>query len=161
MKNLLVKIFRQNWSDRLHQCATGQTGKLRTYALFKTTFVKEKYFSVVKEKEVRKHYTSFRISAHRLEIETGRYKKIPVNTRLCKFCNLEQIEDEVHFLFHCNAYTNLRKKFTDRIINQCRNYDFLSDKNKLIWLMINESDQVINLFANFIFTCFKYRTVCD
>jgi hypothetical protein len=36
--------------------------------------------------------TKFRISSHQLEIECGRYRKIPASQRICKLCNLE-VED--------------------------------------------------------------------
>ena len=45
----------------------------------------------------KKCLTQFRVSAHRLEIESGRYKKKTVSERICKFCNLNTVEDEVHF----------------------------------------------------------------
>ena len=44
--------------------------------------------------------TKFRISSHQLEIECGRYRKIPASQRICKLCNLE-VEDELHFLLEC------------------------------------------------------------
>ena len=39
-----------------------------------------------------------KISSHQLRIETGRYKKIPRNERICSFCNSYKIEHENHFL---------------------------------------------------------------
>jgi hypothetical protein len=46
---------------------------------------------------MRSILTRFRISA--LEIETGCYTtpKTPLENRLCKQCNLSEIEDEEHF----------------------------------------------------------------
>ncbi len=35
--------------------------------------------------------------------------------RLCKACNNNQIEDEYHFIFHCNAYSTLRTAFYHQI----------------------------------------------
>ena len=58
---------------------------------------------------MRSILTHFRISAHKLEIETGRYvitnPKTPLENRLCKQCNLSEIEDEEHFLINCPKYT--------------------------------------------------------
>ena len=45
----------------------------------------------------RKCLTQLRVYAHRLEIESGRYKKKSASERLCKCCNLNAVEDEVHF----------------------------------------------------------------
>ena len=44
----------------------------------KTIFKKkEKYLSMINNVAIRKCFMSFRISAHKLEIEVGRYKNIP------------------------------------------------------------------------------------
>ena len=43
----------------------------------------------------------FRIGNHKLIIETGRYSQIPRVNRLCPTCGSNQIEDEIHLLFHC------------------------------------------------------------
>jgi hypothetical protein len=48
--------------------------KLRTYRLFKPNFSFEPYLLYLSE-EKRKLLTKFRISAHKLEIEQGRYHK--------------------------------------------------------------------------------------
>ena len=72
--------------------------KLRTYALFKSNFQKEVYLETVKNVQKRKRLkTQFRVSAHSLEVESGSYEKKTVSERICKFCNLNTVEDEVHF----------------------------------------------------------------
>lgn len=54
--------------------------------------------------------TRLRLSAHALYIETGRYRNIVRNERICRICNSEDIEDEYHFLFICPFYQVLREK---------------------------------------------------
>ena len=85
--------------------------KLRTYDLFKSKFQKEANGETVKDVQKRKCLTQFRVSIHRLEIGSGRYKKRAVSERICKFCYLNTIEDEVHFLCNCSAYHNERQRF--------------------------------------------------
>ena len=46
--------------------------------------------------------TRFRISAHRLPIETGRYVNIEHNLRLCPICNLHEVGDGYHYFLRCN-----------------------------------------------------------
>ncbi len=46
-----------------------------------------------------------------LHIETGRWYGVKEEDRLCKACNNNQIENEYHFIFHCNAYSTLRTTF--------------------------------------------------
>jgi hypothetical protein len=53
----------------------GESGKFSTYFKFKTRFTTEKYFEL-KNIVNRSIVAKFRISAHRLRIETGRYERI-------------------------------------------------------------------------------------
>ena len=50
-----------------------------------------------------------RLSSHCLCIETGRYKNVPLERRICPMCKSD-VEDEYHFMLKCPAYNNLRKK---------------------------------------------------
>ena len=52
------------------------------------------------------------MSSHRLAIDSGRWVKpirLPLEERKCTDCNV--LEDEYHFIFECNRYTELRKKY--------------------------------------------------
>ena len=54
--------------------------------------------------------TRWRLSSHKLYIETGRYKtpKITAENRKCCICNI--VEDEYHALFRCTAHLFIRQK---------------------------------------------------
>ena len=69
--------------------------KLRIYKLFKDNFKFEDYLTMSTANQ-RRIITKFRISAHKLEIERGRYFNVPVERRICKICKLD-IENEIHF----------------------------------------------------------------
>ena len=64
----------------------------------------------------RSYLTQLRLGILPINIETGRYKSIPLERRLCTLCNLDQIEDEIHILFYCNKY-NLERKDWLSIMN--------------------------------------------
>ena len=49
------------------------------------------------------------LSSHCLFIETGRYKNVPLERRICPMCKSD-VEDEYHLL-KCPAYNNLRKRY--------------------------------------------------
>ena len=100
----LNNLYKKNWSKSIEVEAIIKQGKLRTYVLFKPYFHKEVYLESVKDIQKRKCLTQFRVSAHRLEIESGRYKKNSVSERICQYCKLNAVEDEVHFLCNCSAY---------------------------------------------------------
>ena len=58
------------------------------------------------------HLAKLRMSNHKLQIETGRYKKKAIDQRLCKVCNANACaEDEFHFLMTCKAYQTERNEF--------------------------------------------------
>ena len=63
------------------------------------------YESFLRE-DLRIILTRWRLSCIPLLVETGRYKGIEREARLCSLCNV--VEDEVHALFDCKAYNNLR-----------------------------------------------------
>ena len=69
--------------------------KLRTYKLIKQSFGIEPYLEQLSDRDLRKCLSSFRISAHRLRIERGRYYREKPEERLCNSCN--QTENEIHF----------------------------------------------------------------
>ena len=155
VKKKLIAQFIGKWKAVLRENVSNQSGKLRTYALFKDIFEREKYLSVIKNYQVRKCFTKFRISAHSLEIEKGRHRNIEVIDRKCTLCDEGAIEDEIHFLFNCPHYEDRRRHFNSSISNP--NYALLSQKDKLIWLMSNEDHDVIKMFSSFIYDCFEKR----
>ena len=70
----------------------------------------------------RRCFTISRISCHKLEIEIGRYKKIPAESRFCPICKSDNVEDEIHFLTECPAFSVERNVFFSRISKMCKNF---------------------------------------
>ena len=123
-------------------------------------FQKENNLSVIKDTDIRICFMSFRISSHKLEIEIGRYKKLPVKDGLCKLYNSGAVEDEKHFIFNCKLYSSLRQTFfADAKKKSCKNFSSLSPDDQLIRLMTNESDNIILSFSKYIFDCFNLRGI--
>ena len=73
------RIF-QTLSDAFHQnaleCIREEGSKLRTYATFKNNIGFEKYLSEIKNTTIRIQISKFRLSNHKLMIETRRHKKL-------------------------------------------------------------------------------------
>ena len=109
------KVF-ERLSDNFYQTAFGwineDSSKLRTYATFKTEIGMEKYLVDVRNFSIRSHVTKFRLSNHRLAIETGRHTtpKTPKEQRFCQFCP-GKVEDEYHFLFDCKIVRESCRKY--------------------------------------------------
>ncbi len=55
-------------------------------------------------------YSRFRLSAHRLKVETGRWSRIPREARLCD-CGIHQVQDEKHFIETCLYLIDLRLEY--------------------------------------------------
>ena len=110
IKSKLIKRSMACWEKQLKENAVVKHGKFRTYFCFKPNFKKENYLHVIKNRDVRKCFTQFRISAHQLAIERGRYKNIKANERFCKYCQAKEVEDEIHFLVKCLTFSNEREK---------------------------------------------------
>ena len=45
----------------------------------------------------------------------------------------------------------------EKVGQTCKNFSILSQDAQLIWLMNNETDDIINLFSRYIYDCFKLR----
>ena len=90
--------------------------KLQLFSSIKRVHCIEPYLLHVNDPHMRKVITQYRISAHRLPIEVGRYSHIDRNARLCKFCK-SMIGDEIHCLLKCfhPVLTELRNRFIDKI----------------------------------------------
>lgn len=106
IKKRIIDTYCQSWYSDINN-----SPRLRSYAIFKHNFIREKYLDVIHEYKFRHALSRFRISSHRLNIETGRYTNTPLNERVCIQCNMNQIESEFHFLLVCPKYRDLRTRF--------------------------------------------------
>ena len=85
----------------------------------------------------RRIITKFRISAHKLEIEHGRYFNVAMEHRICKLCKLD-IENEIHFLLGCPVLETSRHniiRYYKRNLKIFKNLKYPDNKSKFIWLM--------------------------
>ena len=66
-----------------------------------------------------------------MALETGRFIGTPEEDRLCLLCDLEEIENEVHFLFYCPVYDELRHRLFVKMSSICVNFFWLDDYERL------------------------------
>ena len=102
-KALINDFYKNKWVHDVQSVA-----KLRTYRLFKTDFKCEEYLVLNLDKNERSSLCQLRFGILPLRIETGRYVGEPVNSRICRFCNNNSVEDERHFLLECPEYDSIR-----------------------------------------------------
>ena len=81
--------------------------KLRYYNLYKNERCTEDYVTLNISKYHRSLFAQFRFGILPLQIEIGRYRNIELGDRICPVCQ-NGVEDEIHFLCQCPAYTAYR-----------------------------------------------------
>ena len=102
------------------------------------------FWPVANNFTLRRAITKLRISSHRLKIETGRYLKLKVNKRLCNKCDLNKIEDEIHFLLECPSTSTDWQVLIDMINNQ-----YLNLSDKFFWLLNCEAIDILKQLGYF------------
>ena len=124
----------------------------------KNNFGEEEYLTYCKNPKSKTSLTKFRLSNHKLRIESDRYKtpRIPPELRICLQCNQHVTEDETHLLLYCDMYNELRTKLFNDICACYCNFHDISDK--FIWLMGNKDPFVVIKVATFIHDCLLKRT---
>ena len=129
--------------------------KLRTYKLFKNTYESEPYVTRYLSRSSRSIFSQFRTGILPLRIETGRYNNVPLQDRLCVYCQEEEIEDEFHFLLECPLYTDMRQD----LLSQCNqlepNFQDFSKDSKLKLILGDE--RILSNAVHFVVNAYHKR----
>ena len=88
-----------------------------------------------------------------IHVETGRFRNTKLEDRICTLCQLEEIEDESHFLFRCSCYNDIRNRWLNKVITKCENFDNLTESEKLTLLFTVYH----RCTAKFIVQCYTTR----
>jgi hypothetical protein len=115
---------------------------------------------LILNEDERRVLTKFRVSAHNVEIEKGRYIGVKTEDRICKLCNTG-VEDETHFLLHCPVLENKRTQIINNIKNVNIDFNNLPNKSKLIWLMSSEDKFIIKNTSSLLCSLFKWKVKID
>ncbi len=130
MREAALSEFKLNWYRNINN-ETGPTGrggnKLRTYCLLKDKFEVEQYCRMILPLRHRSAFAKFRCGVAPLRIETGRYENKPLDQRTCYFCNT--VENEIHVIFHCNMYDDLRRDWFSKAASKKRRFFTLCRPN--------------------------------
>ena len=153
IKYNLENIFKTTWLHSIND--SEKHPMLRTYKLFKTEFKREPYIDQIDDRQIQKSISKFRLSSHCLRIHTGRFENIEAKDRICKACNIHEIDNEEHFLLNCTFHTDRR----NTLLSDIRNHIPLHMHNTQIFSNILNSDnpKIIHSLGNFLYTGFKKR----
>ena len=162
IKNITTRL-KDITSQTILSAVENNEGKLRFFKEIKNNHNFETYL-LINNLENRRAITKLRTSSHKLEIETGRYNKIPRDQRLCKNCILNKIEDENHLLFECHMYEMERKEF-HLYIKENLNVDLSKNETpekKIQKIFYSEHLGALNALGKFIKNALQKRdkTIC-
>ena len=81
-------------------------------------------------------FAKFRCGVVRLQIETGRYEKRPLEERKCPFS--KAVKSEIHVMCSCNLYEDFRTEliYKASVINP--DFNSFSVREKFIFLFSNQ-----------------------
>jgi hypothetical protein len=78
----------------------------------------EKYFISMPD-DLRICMSKLSLCNHKPPIEVGRHNNIERNLRFCNLCNKKNLGDKYHYLFVCDHFKQIRRKFLPA--NCCKN----------------------------------------
>ena len=164
IRKYLQQEFRSYWLQSINSPFSRSNrscgNKLRTYKKFKNTFEMEKYLYLPHVSQ-RKALSKLRISAHKLRIETGRYSSknnyIKPEDRLCVHCDLNAVEDEIHFVTKCHKYNALREGLFNHLSNVKKYFPSYSDEQKFLYMMTMEGTDDLCKLAKFVVAAMSLR----
>lgn len=130
--------------------------KLRTYIQIKDVFDTELYVKANLTRNQRSLMAQLRTGILPLAIETGRFTQTPEEDRLCRLCELGEIESETHFVLYCPRYDDLRNLLFGKLFVQKPEIFWISDDDKMKWLF---NSNVFRL-ATFVCKAWMRRQSC-
>ena len=142
VKRALKDGFLEYWTNSLRDPTLS---RLIFYKKLKTEFGIESFLGTLNF-EQRRAITKLRCSDHVLEIEKGRHKGIKDKyKRFCPLCPDPTMEDEEHFIFHCNSYRDLRLKYNleQTPLQNLFHDTFVTNFAKYIIEALEHRDQII------------------
>jgi hypothetical protein len=146
--NKFLLLQEEEWKTALTQ-----KPKLRFYRQFKYSFNVENYVKFNLTPSQRSVTAQLRAGVLPLHVETGRFRNTRLEDRICSLCNLQHIEDEMHFLFDCTLYNDLRRQWFQGVRNKVHNFENLSNFEKITILF----DEQHRCTSKYILNCFNMR----
>ena len=129
--NRLLNTYQSKWLNQINSMP-----KLRTYKYLKFEFETASFLQKPVSFKARSNIARLRSGTFPITVETGRYRGIPLESRLCPVCK-NGVETEEHFLTVCPAYTNERKQLYSKIHDPL--FPALSNFDKTVYLLTVDS----------------------
>ena len=146
LRQRLMDMYLTNWREGMEVSSS-----LSLFRNLKYSYQPAPYLYKVLNKKYRNAISKLRLSSHPLLVETGRYTGVPREQRKCTLCELNDIEDEYHFVLRCSKYQTLRDVYIPRYYS--RNPSMF----KFITLLNCDKLKTLNNLAVYIIKAFKLR----
>ena len=95
----LTRMYCSTWTEE-----TKVKPKLELYSIVSPEFSVSPHLVSNVPKFKRSLISRLLTGSLQLQVEMGRYTGIPRNQCYCQLCNDGKVEDEIHFVFECEAY---------------------------------------------------------
>ena len=185
--NLVKSKFDKHWLDTLNSTGsnnsnlTGQSdhSKLRTYRTFKSSFTREPYVDLIRNRNQKSFIARLRTGSHHLNIERGRWTRpvTPVEQRICAYCKPTNnptprspcsgppptpcVDNEYHFLMSCPRFDEVRTTAFEDIALNLSNFCGLSQKQKFSTLLCPTQAVTAKIVNRLIREMFQLREKID
>lgn len=124
-EDIYTMMVREKCKEELF-AAIDQKVKLRTYRTFCVGLTPSAHVKCNMNKSTRSLLSQLRCGILHLRIETGRFNRELLQDRICRMCNLNQVESETHFIFDCPAYVEDRRDLISALKLQSFPQSFMS-----------------------------------
>ena len=115
------------------------------------------YLCLVKTRSSRSIIAKTRCGVLDLAIEVGRRKNIPREKRICLQCCNNIVEDNLHFMFDCTAYTIERHQFLMSCSESIEQIHNMTPAEKYISIMNCSNETTLNNLGNYLTKIHKIR----
>ena len=145
-------------------CASSSTNRYSVYRSLKSLLQPEKYLTAVSIAKFRHVLVKFRLGTCEININ-NRYNEA---SKLCHCC--KTLENEIHFLFDCPMYKDLRAKYWSNHFSypvrsqqsfqnllQSDRVTTLRDLAMFIYYALKEREAIVNTWLSFSFLFFQPR----
>ena len=112
-ENVFLYVFKQRLIDNFLQGRNAffeASSKCCLYKFMVDNHHIQYYLTKSLSPQSVKYITMYRLCSDRLNIESGRFRQVSRNERLCVYCENE-VEDEFHFILKCPKYSILRRQY--------------------------------------------------
>ena len=147
--DLKEKIYDDHMKSCMTRIMNNKNGKFGLFSNLRKNTARETYFLHSKKLNHLTALAILRMSSHTLAIETGRHSKpkIAKENRLCKYCDLNEGEDEQHFLLRCILYKTLRRNLLKATALET---NLLSDEDTFILLMSSQDGKIVKAMGTLV-----------